>query len=54
MEQYITLQRKKKKKIVIIYKATRNIKAGEEILLWFGDKYYNAWCKKYVPKVNVN
>ena len=39
---------------VIIYKATRNIKAGEEILLWFGDKYYNAWCKKYVPKVNVN
>lgn len=39
---------------VIVYKAIRDIKAGEEILLWFGEKYYNAWCKNYIPKVNVN
>jgi hypothetical protein len=42
------------KEKVFVYRASRDIKAGEEILLWFGEKYYNAWCKKYIPEVNVN
>lgn len=37
---------------VIIYKASRNILAGEEILLWFGQKYYDYWCKKNMPNMN--
>jgi hypothetical protein len=39
---------------VIIYKALRNIKAGEEILPWFGENYYNFWCKKNKSNINVN
>ena len=30
---------------LIIYKAKKNIDKDTEILLWWGEDYYNYWCK---------
>jgi len=30
---------------IITFMASKKIKAGEEILTWWGQDYYNSWCK---------
>lgn len=30
---------------LLVYVAMRDIKKGEELLTWWGDAYYNSWCR---------
>lgn len=35
---------------LIVFVAQKNITAHEEILVWWGDSYYENWCKPSNPK----
>lgn len=39
--EYFTIPEEK----LVVFIASDNIKAGEEILTWWGEGYYNAWCR---------
>jgi hypothetical protein len=32
--------------MLIVFVAQKNISANEEILVWWGEDYYNNWCEK--------
>lgn len=42
------------KKRLIAYEANRNINKGEEILLWFGQPYYDTWITNLKDKNKIN
>jgi len=42
------------KERLIAYEANRDIKSGEEILLWFGQPYYDSWIKNLKDKNRIN
>ncbi len=31
---------------LVVFMALRKIRSGQEILTWWGQNYYNSWCKK--------
>lgn len=42
------------KKRLIVYEAITKINKGDEILLWFGESYFNNWCKNLNNKNKIN
>ena len=36
--------------LLIAYFATKPIEVGDEIVTWFGQGYYENWCKPMIPK----
>lgn len=42
------------KRRLIIYEAITKINKGDEILLWFGEPYFNNWCKNLNNKNKIN